>query len=469
MKKTLLITLLMIPVLLISIISKAQNDTTTNKVLKNQYGLVVDHQILQPETWNGIISFRSKDDSYRMWFDNRVYIDGGYFFDKNTYNEIGNGVKVRRARFAIKAKLYKNWYGEIDLDFADSELEMKDMYIAYKFTLPKDGLFKNIAIKGGQFKETFSMEYTTTSRYLTFIERSLANTFVPSRTMGLQTQMNGNHFFIGAGVSFNQLGDSEVSTWSKDRNKDQGMDEGYSLTGRLVALPIVTNHSVLHLGVAGSYRTPKTSWEITDAYRYSTRSLSSVNRKKYLDTDDIRNVENLQSLGLELAGAWNNFMFQGEYIMQNVHGTDLNRTVGVNEASFDGAYFQAGWLIFGGKYQYNRREAEFTQININNKKGELELAARYDYISLNDVTAKIYGGGANAYTIGINYYANNNVKFMLNYSYADHDRYANGKGKLVIGNDDAGEPTKDWSAVNTSNGTPGEQFGFIQFRAEIDF
>ena len=58
-----------------------------------------------------------------MWFDNRVYVDGGYYFDKDAYNEIGNGIKIRRARFAIKAKLYNNWYGEIDLDFADSELE----------------------------------------------------------------------------------------------------------------------------------------------------------------------------------------------------------------------------------------------------------------------------------------------------------------------------------------------------------
>jgi len=98
----------------------AQHDTTA-KV--NQYGIIVEHHPLEPEVWNGIITFANKESGYRLWLDNRVYFDGAYFFDKNTYNPIGNGVTIRRARFAVKTKI-KNWYGEIDLDFAGSETEM---------------------------------------------------------------------------------------------------------------------------------------------------------------------------------------------------------------------------------------------------------------------------------------------------------------------------------------------------------
>ena len=472
MKQNLLLAVAFLMMLMSTSSLKAQTDTLKNKTadnfFRNQYGVLVEHKPLEPESWSGILSFRSKDKSYRLWLDNRVYIDGAYFFDNNTYNPIGNGLTVRRARFAVKATLHNNWYGEIDLDFAGSEMEMKDMIIGYNFNIKEDAFLRNIKIKAGNFKETFSMEYTTTSRYLTFIERSLTHAFVPGRTLGLQTQMNSNRFFLGAGVSFNDVGDSEVTGWTKDNNKKRGLDEGYSVTGRLVGYPIINDDAVLHIGVAASYRTPKTSWEVSDGYRYSTRSLTSINRKKYLDTDDMTNVESLRLVGFELAGAWNNFMFQSEYMMQQVNGANINAS-GKDVANFNGAYVQAGWLIFGGHYRYNRAEAEFTQISRGQDWGDIELAVRYDYVSLNDFDALVYGGGANGFTIGTNYYVNSNVKIMLNYSFIDHDRYANGKDKLYTGYDSNGNLTKNWNSIDSSKGTPGEKFGFVALRLEVDF
>jgi phosphate-selective porin OprO/OprP len=43
----------------------------------------------------------------------------------------------------------------------------------------------------------------------------------------------------------------------------------------------------------------------------------------------------------------------------------------------------------------------------------------------------------------LNYYANNNVKIMLNYAYLNHDRYANGKDKLFVGYDANGNLTRN--------------------------
>jgi len=465
MRNIISIILVFVSLVVFSFSVGAQTDTN---ITKNQYGIVVEHHPLSPETWNGIISFSSKEHGYRMWFDNRVYVDGAYYFDKNTYNPIGNGVTIRRARFAVKTTLYHNWYGEIDLDFAGSQTEMKDMIIGYNFT-NESGIFKNMKIKAGNFKEGFSMEETTTSRYVTFIERSLMSKFTPSRHIGVQASKYGNHYLAIAGVHFQDVGGAEEVSFSQTHNKKAGMDEGYSLTGRLVLLPIVKQDMVLHFGVAGSYRTPKTSWEVSDGYRISSRAMTSVNRKKYLDTDDITNTKYVTLAGFELAGAFKNLMFQSEYVMNGVYGTDLNDEVGVNNAQFSGSYFQAGWLIFGGRYQYNRGEGEFTQIKQGKTWGDLELAFRYDFMSLNDFDAKIYGGGANGYTVGLHYFANHNVSFKLDYSYLDFDRYANYKGKLYIGKDATGDLTKNPFAVDDTQATPGEKFGMIQLRCEIDF
>lgn len=79
------------------------------------------------------------------------------------------------------------------------------------------------------------------------------------------------------------------------------------------------------------------------------------------------------------------------------------------------------------------------------------------------------GGSANGYTAGITYHANPNIKFMLNYSYINHDRYASGKGKLFVGTDENGNLTTDYSKVTEAAGKGGDDYGFIQARIEIDF
>lgn len=387
-----------------------------------------------------------------------MYFDGGMFFDKDTYNPIGNGVTIRRARVAMKVAMHKNWYGEIDFDFSGSATEIKDAYIKYTNDL------RSFNIKAGHFREGFSMETTTTSRYLTFVERSLMSKFSPSRHLGFQfSYMREKYLFVG-GVHFNTQGSFDEVEFSQDANKDNGTDEGYSLTGRFVFRPIIDKEKVLHIGTAFSYRTPKTHLEVPNSYRFSTRSISNVNRKKYLDTDDILNVESNTLFNVELAGAYKNMMFQSEYTENNI-----SRTNGLANVNLNGFYAQAGILLRGGKYNYNRNEGEFTQVSRGSEKGELEAAFRFDYIDLNDQNAGIYGGGANAYTLGLNYYFNSNVKVMLDYSYLNHDRYANGKGKLFVGKDINDNLTKDPAKVVAAKGKGGDDFGQLQFRVEIDF
>ena len=426
-----------------------------NSVRTDQYGKVVNRIPLSAEARNGILVFESADQSFKYWLDSRVYFDAA-FFPNNTINPIGNGADIRRARFAVKAVLGSNWYGEIDLDFAGSQVELKDAYFAY------EGNSWNI--KGGHFKEGFSMETTTTSRYVMFIERSLASKMSPSRHLGLQANFRGNKWLLITGIHARTIGDIEEYVPAQDNNKDFGIDDGYSLTGRFVYTPILKDDKMLHFGVGGSYRTPKTHLEVVDSYRYSTRSYTSINRKKYLDTDDIANVKNTTLFGLELAGSWKNLMFQSEYIR-----TDVTRNDDLSKIAIDGFYAQAGILLFGGKYNYNKNDGEFTQNTLGKDWGDLELAFRFDYMNANDFEAQVYGGSANGYLIGLNYYPIDNLKFMLNYAYLNHDRYANGKGKLHIYEDAQGNLIKDPLDQSIPEGKGGEDFGFISLRAIVSF
>ena len=435
----------------------AQDDE--GEVTYNQYGVRVDREELHAEQRNNILVFESKSKNYKLWMDNRVQVDGAAFFGMNhsDYNPIGNGVSIRRARLAVKAQVTPDWYGEVDMDMADGKFELKDALIEY------DGL-KNFAFKVGNFKEDFSMEQTTTSRYLTFMERPMVcKALVPSRHIGLQGEYLRDHFRASLGWFFQTVAGEEELTNVQDNNKDYGRNTGYSLTGKMGYMPYSADrHHGLYFGAKGSYRTPKTDEAPADygGMRYSTRNATSINRKKYLDTDYIKNVDHEWLYGLEGAGYWGPARFQTEWIRNHVSAT-------ANSYNFGGWYLHATCLLLGGQQRFNVAEGEFTQPNPGRKWGDIELALRYDYLDLND--ADVYGGSGQNFTAGLNFYIGKNFKFVLNYQYTKNDRYANGKGKLFIGHDATGAPTKDYTAAVEPKGKGGVSYHMLGARFEIDF
>lgn len=452
MKNLLLLTIFS----LLAVAGYAQDTTRQDRF--NQYGRLVKRDPLNVEARNGILVFASKDERYKLWFDMRVQVDGQVFLGE-TYNPIGNGASIRRARFAAKTNLSKNWYGEIDLDFANGVLELNDAYLSYDF-------LNGFTSRVGNFKERFSMSQTASSRYLNFMERAMVVTaFAPSRHIGWEASYEGKRFLATGGIFFQEIEDAETRLFVEDNNKDYGRDEGISVTGKFVLQPFGDEQNYgLHLGYAYSYRNPKTSVDPAEygGIRYSTRSLSTINRKKYLDTDVIPNFKHQTLSNIELAAFYKGLGIQAEYITNNTVRNNTNSNL-----KFGGYYAQATYLLFGGRQFYNKSEGEFGEPFRGKKWGDVELALRYDYVDLND--KEVYGGSAEAITAGINFYAAKNVKFQLNYSQLNHDRYASGKGKLYVGHDLTGALTKNPTKVADPAGKAGEDYGIIGLRCEINF
>ncbi|MEZ4997003.1 MAG: porin [Bacteroidales bacterium] len=168
--------------------------------------------------------------------------------------------------------------------------------------------------------------------------------------------------------------------------------------------------------------------------------------------------------GLELAAYYKGFRFQGEYITNKVL---LNDNLG-EENFWRSFYMYGSWLMFGGKHNYDAAAGEFTSQPSRGKKwGDLELAFRYDYIGSEQQAGRCNGGAADGYTLGLNWHANENVKFMLNYAIPNHDRYATGKGKLFVGHDIDGNLTKDPTQVIDGCRQGRRRFGFLSIRCEI--
>lgn len=456
MKKTLLLVVIM----LCGTLALAQT-SQSSEVRYDQYGKIVDRTPLSAETRNGILVFESANQDYKVWYDVRVQTDGQFFFN-DEMNPIGDGFSIRRARFAVKANLSKNWYGELDISFSNGKLELEDAIIQYNFT----NFLKGLNTRAGNFKEQFSMSQTSSSRYLNFMERAnVVNTFAPSRHFGWDATYSAPWFLAAGGIFFQTVEDLEILTYVQDNNKDFGRDQGYSLTGKFVLQPFGENKNYgLHAAYGYSYRTPKTDVAPGEygSARYSTRSLSSINRKKYLDTDLIPQLDHEILSNIEIAGFYKGLGFQSEIINNKTFRKNNLETL-----NFGGFYAQATYLVFGGKQVYDKAQGEFNQPDKGKKWGDVELTFRYDYINLND--KDVYGGAAEGYTAGINFYAAKNFKMQLNYSYLNHDRYANGKGKLNVGYDVTGALTKDPTKVADPSGKAGHDYGQLGIRCEIDF
>ena len=58
---------------------------------------------------------------------------------------------------------------------------------------------------------------------------------------------------------------------------------------------------------------------------------------------------------------------------------------------------------------------------------------------------------------------------VLNYMRSINDRYANGKGKLIVGHDAAGKPTADFTKVTEPKGKGGIKYNTLAVRFEINF
>ena len=389
----------------------------------NQYGVQVKSDRLDVEAQDGILVLESPTSGYKLWFDIRAQADAAVFFGAPDYADaIGNGAQIRRARFAVKGQIDEKWYGEFDMDLANGLAELKDAIVRYT-GIP------NLDLQVGNFKENFSIQRNTTSRYLQFMERPMVcSALTPSRHIGINAKYAKNWLWFSSGLFSQVIAGQEEWTNVADNNKDFGRNSGYAWTTK-------------------------------------PRNSTSINRKKYLDTNNLPGFDHNNLWTVELAGHWNGLRYEAAYVGDNVHFKP--DAADPETKNFGGWYAQAGYLLFGGKQRYDSNGGKYTKVERAHDWGDIELCARYENCNLN--FGNVYGGASEAYALGLNFWVNDNVKMQLNYQYNNNDRYANGKGKLNVGLDSNGKPAKDYTKIATPTGKAGVDYHMLAFRFEIDF
>lgn len=410
----------------------------------------------------GIRVVNTREGSFRLWVDGFVHLDGsvfmGYYAD---YDPIPGSGNVRRARLGLKTQIARNWFGEFQVDLSQLRPRITEAYIIYP------GI-KNLEIEAGHFENLFSMEAAVLPRDLAFMERPMVvQLMVPPEMMGIQF-VTHQYWFLGAvGVSFDK-----TRYPLEDSVSFSTVFDARSVCVKAVAMPFVNRDDLgLHIGLGASYRM-RIKDPATGAYpfvRYNPENLASLNRNRYLDTYEIRNIREQYLFNGEFAAYYKGWRMQAEYIHNMIQlGNPLTGTQGpVSTLHFSGWYAQTGLVLFGGRQHYDNQSGTFLSPFRGRKWGDLEILFRYDYLNLN--CDPVTGGAVQNYTAGITYHVNDNVKFLINYIYTDNDRYANGNGQFYIGHDAYGYPTTDYSVIVEPVRRAGVDYHSVSLRFEITF
>ncbi|SFP79754.1 phosphate-selective porin OprO and OprP [Nitrosomonas cryotolerans] len=354
------------------------------------------------------LKFETSDGDFKFKLGGRIHADASFSSGDNFRDadgqriEANDGTELRRGRMEFSGTFFRDWNFKSQVDFADNQVGVKDMFINYT------GLdFIDIIV--GEQKQAFSRELQESSNDMIFIERSVMNVLNEStvdRALGLNVSRRGRNWTGQVGI----YGDTIAANKRKTR-----ADEGWAVSSRVTFAPIMEESRVIHLGVAGNFREPNDAGEIADRplqLASESTHMSNLN----LISAGITDIKNIKMLGLEASGVMGPFSIGGEYT-----NTWIDRKNGESSLNFNGWYGEAAWTLTGESRNYKNgkfykvipaKNFSFT----NGGMGAWELAVRYAEVDLNDNTFK--GGKLSNLTIALNWYLNETVRLMAGYDKA---------------------------------------------------
>lgn len=328
------------------------------------------------------LTFRAGHGAFELTLGGRVH------FDAINYDDGVNEVEetdVRRSRLELSGKIADLIRFRVDREFAGTD-GWRNLWASIE---PLEGL----EIKGGNFSIPFAMEDLQSSNRMSLMERSLVTALTPGLGVGGGVQVWRRHWTVAAGYFGDALANED------GRAEERG--KGYA--GRITLAPINGKNALVHFGAAVERR----AFSADEVMRFQANSGSTL-APNLLATGRITRIDHLTNAGADAALARGPLLLQGQYVATTL--TRIDRPT----LNFDGWFAQASWLVTGGRHRYSRRTGVVTGIDLQPDSYAIELTARYSELDLND--GAFARGEGNAFTFGCNWYINQNVRVMANYS-----------------------------------------------------
>jgi phosphate-selective porin OprO/OprP len=400
---------------------------------------------------------------------NSIELTGRYMFDMGDYlnynknskatspNDLGSGVNARRARIGITGKFDNDWNYTLIYDFGGSSdtttgtnsgaitSGIENGFIEYTGLRP-------LAIDVGYLDVPYTLEESMSSNDLLFIERASPQVIAASLAAGDFRSVLGGHWnsdraWIGVfatgplsgaahTLSVTTLNTSGSAAGTVTSTNYGGSAEQFGTVGRASYQILQSDDYTLHVGLDA-----EGVWEPAHASS-GVRALTLSDRPELridptsLISASIPNVTDAESYSGEVAAGIGSLFFMGEYF-----DYQINRDTGFKDYNFQGGYADLTYTLTGEHHTYNPLIGAYNRIFPAHPFGwsdggftgfgAWELAARYSEVDLNDdftlakttpQTAGIEGGFQRVYTVGVNWYPNDNIRFILDYLHGNIEK-----------------------------------------------
>jgi len=399
----------------------------------------------------GLSYLNPNDDSYWFKLSGVIRLDETLFMgshrDKQPiygrgiafYPTIPSSANLRQAELYMDGGVGEGWEYTLGLSFKGSNVRFTDTWLSYSGFLENNQVFVG-RVPGNWF----GLENSNSTSWNPFLERSLAaSAFYPGDGLGVMTD-----FWWDTGaitIAAMQPDQKPASDGSQSVLSNNGSDvipgirDRWRGTVRATVAPLHEAGDVWHFGISGAVRELNSTVADASASQFNQANLANSPGVAFIvgpdavgrNTDSLLNTtrgnlaladangnqlpspiraNNVRMFNLEAARQYGPFMLEGEYTNVYVHriGSPTFGTL-----RFDGWNIQTRYMLTGEHHEYDVRDGNFGSVKINNPYGAVELAARYDYINLNNKDVR--GGSEHNVTLGLNWFINQQVRLSANY------------------------------------------------------
>jgi len=363
---------------------------------------------------NGRLTAVSADGAFSLALRATVQFDTGYFSQgRNPASvDLNSGTNFRRAQFGLVGTAWNDWSYNFTYDFGGNGTENRGyLYRAY---IEYDGLAP-LAFRVGAFSAFDSIEDATGGANLALMERPTSVTIARSigagsGREGAEVFAQGDDYLVSLAVTGGKTTDAA------------SFDEQQAVVGRIAWLAIdspnlkwLVNTDATHVfrlaDVAPGPASPNTM-------ELSAGPELSVDASKTVDTG-LLDARNATEFGMETALNLGRLFGQGGWFHY-----DIARRSATPNPSFHGWYAMATWSLSGETRPYDPATASFHGLIPaaplgKDGFGAWEVAARYSNMDLDfrpGMTGGAAGGVQDIWSLGLNWYPNQTIRFMLDYS-----------------------------------------------------
>jgi phosphate-selective porin OprO/OprP len=368
---------------------------------------------------------QTQDGSYKLRVGAYTHFDSRFFVDEENRGNTTSFV-FRRVRPDLRGTVARYFEFRLLPDFASSSLVLQDAYVEAKY-------WRQIALRAGKFKTPYGIERLQSATAMTFVERSIADNLVPNRDLGV---VLFGELFLGTLTYEGGIFNGVLDGGSGDTN----LGDDFDFAGRIFAYPFknsrVEEARGLGVGFASTYGRENSSTTSPNLPQYRTSGRGNpffryVNTAATATTP--ANIAVADGIHYRFSPQanfyWGPFGLLTEY---NISSQNVDNGTAEELITNCGWQVATSWVLTGENASYRGLAPEEPFNPFSRTWGAFEVALRYAQLDVDD---EAFDSGladprraaekAQQFTIGLNWYLNQNVKLVLNY---DRTWYEGGEG-----------------------------------------